>query len=104
MCYYFSWAGFLYLFWVAWKCMKGLEKVMPTEEMRSTVRALIYIYFIGWNLHTVVSSVGPECFEWVERRSRGERGGVKCRRFLSFSILEGEIKIVTTTVLNWQPI
>ena len=34
---------------------------VPTKEMRVTILALHIIYHIGWNIHTVQASVGPDC-------------------------------------------
>ena len=34
---------------------------VPTKEMRVTILALHIIYHVGWNIHTVQASVGPDC-------------------------------------------
>lgn len=47
------------------QCFQVLEQEVPTLQMRFTVKAIIVTFFVGWNLHTLFSSVGPECLGWL---------------------------------------
>ena len=40
------------------QCLKELEGDVPNEATRGTVRAIIVVFFVGWNMHTVFSSAG----------------------------------------------
>ena len=43
------------------QCFIESGKEVPTKAMQYTILALHIIYHVGWNIHTVQASVGPDC-------------------------------------------
>ena len=61
ICYLIAALGFIFLYWIAYKCFIAAGKEVPTKGMQRTILALHIIYHIGWNIHTVQASIGPDC-------------------------------------------
>lgn len=60
-----SLGNFCFLFYVAFKCFQDTERAVPTNRLRRTIKMIVAIFYIGWNLHTFFSAAGPECLKFL---------------------------------------
>lgn len=45
--------------------MAQLVEEAATPGISITVKAIIVTFFVGWNLHILFASLGPECLGWL---------------------------------------
>lgn len=43
-----------------------MREVSDAGACRFTVKVIIGVFFLGWNMHTVFSSVGPDMTNWLD--------------------------------------
>ena len=47
------------------QCFRVMIKEAPTPHIKTMVKVTMVVFFIGWNLHTIFASIGPEILNWL---------------------------------------
>ena len=47
------------------QCFTDADKEVQVIRLRKTVKHLMLIFFIGWNIHTVQATIGPDVYNGI---------------------------------------